>query len=277
MNEEHDVRIKESASAVVSPEENVSGPFAYVVFGIVVGLSIISSLLLGGIIGMALTMAAEAAKSEAPHSYTSLPRDLEDNGLEDLLREYTDGLGGTDNNPFDSSESSTSSGTCTVAEALDFDLAPYSLSLQSEVSASAYAGTPTEVHAFVRDVLATDDEYATKVAQCLNAAARDESARTDQIKEAITLCDDASKAIDGKDIPAVEKDDNGSVKDALGSAKTLATKRWTAVKHELELLAEGADIDKGKLWDLDEEAVTAAEKAADQFEDAMEKAANASE
>lgn len=261
----------ETASATSSSEENKSGPFAYILFGSVLGISLVLAIICGG----CTSAIVAAAVSEDGTSTFSGPTsqqfpydDIEDlDDLEEWLRLYSDeyGDGGLDT----SGGSNSKMGTCTVDEALDFDLAPYDISLASEVSASAYANTPSGVRDFVRKMVNADDEYATKVARCLHDAARDEDKQQEKIEEALALCDEAKKAINDIAIPSVDADKNGTLKDDLGSAKSQVTKRWEATREELAILKTTDEVSKRELWDSDEQTLDTVDDAVQMLEDAM--------
>ena len=274
MNQNDKPQIKESASATTSSEENKSGSFAYIVFGITALLLVLLAVVCGGCVSAIVTTAAmEGADGSGAMTYDDLVGDgSQEPDLDDLLEYYNEQFG---DQVLNYKDTDNSYGTCSVKEALDFDLAFYTTSLGNVVSASSYANTPSSVRDFVRSTVKTDDDYNTKIVNCLNAASRNDDKQQEQIEKAIGLCDEASKAIDGIEVPSVSTDKDGVVKDALGTAKTDAAKRWETTKAELSLLKTTDKINKKTLWDLDEETIESVESAAGMLEDAMETAAKA--
>ena len=104
------------------------------------------------------------------------PLQDDDFNLEDFeqwLEQYSEPNSyGTDyGNNSGTNSTQSESGVVSVAEALDFDLAPYQSSLDAEVSASSYAGTPSEVRDYVRGLVSTDKDYTQQVVNALNEAA----------------------------------------------------------------------------------------------------------
>lgn len=267
MDDKNKPPVMETASATTSSENNKSGSFAYVLTGVVAGCAIVLSLVTGGCVAAIVATSAAnyqrgASSLDDPYSGNS---DLKD--FEDLINQYTNDYA----SPYGSNNGrQTTSGTCSVAEALDYDLSLYTVSIGSDVRASSYANTPSEVRDFVREVVNKDEEYANQIVQCLHEAAHDESIQQDKIAEAIALCDDAAKAIEDVEVPSVEGDEGGRLKDSLGSAKTESSKRWEATKQEIELLHTTDDIKKQDLWDLDDKTMDAVSKAAEALTVAME-------
>lgn len=264
----------ETASATTSHDNSNSGPFAYVITAVVLVLSIIMSLAASGCISYAIATAAHEYSNGRPG--TQLP-DIDDfdnlEDLDELLERYYG-----DSNPTSSDRNTTTdhgsnagssgSSTTSVGDALDFDLAAYGQSIDSMVSASSYAGTPAEVRDFVRDLVSKDRTFADAVCASLNSAALDEGARAGKISEAKDKCAEAAKALDGVSIPAVAGDDDGKVKDALGTAKSNAVRRWELMANEIELL-QGESVNTKALWDVDGHVLQATEDAANNLTEAM--------
>lgn len=263
--------VMETASATSSSEENKSGPFAYILFASVVGITIVLAVVCGGCVSAIVSAAANdngGFTGKGTYSQVLPYEDIEDlDDLEEWLRRYGGDYDGGESGTTGGTVSKT--GTCTVAEALEFDLAPYSASLSNEVSASSYANTPAEVRDFVRNVVSVDGDYATKVSRSLNDAARDEGKQQEKIGEAIALCDEARKAVDAISVPSVSTDKDGMLKDDLGSAKSDTAKRWEKTKKELELLKDATTVSKRELWDLDEDTLEFIEEAGQALEDVM--------
>ena len=270
----------ETASATTSQDNSNSGPFAYIITAVTVILVLLFSLVGGGCTAAILNAAADSAGSQSyttpytPHNYDTYNYD--DMDWEDWL-EYYDQL---ENNPMsmynNTNTDKDTKGTATVSEILDFGMAPYGMSLDEQVSASSYAGVPSDARDFVRAFVAKDEEYQTKVVNLLNEAALDESAQGAKIKEALTLCDEASNYYGSLEIPAISGDADGTVKDLLGSAKTSTQNRWKAIHDEIALLDTTEPVNKERFWDLDDEVYDTTEEAATSIEDALDAAARIS-
>lgn len=268
-------RVVETASATTSPDNASSGPTAYVITAITLGLLVIISLASAGCVSVAMGMLASelengnygSAAQSYGAPYTNFDMDDMDNmDFDQWLEQYYDQTQGT--------SGGQGSGTADVADVLDFSIAPYTCTLDSEVSANSYAGTPAEVRDFVRDLCAKDTEASKKVVDLLNKAALNDKERTDCIRQAIAACDDAKGQMDSVTVPSVSKDEDGSVKDQLGSAATLTAKRWDLMRQELELLNTTGEVDTNKLWDADEKVVETTETAAETLMEAMATAAD---
>lgn len=270
--DKHKDQATETASATSSSSNNSSGPFAYILFGVVAILLVVFSLVSGGCVSAYITAAASSFDTvgyDSSNGYSGIPYDQDFNydELDDLINQYTQDWGGTQSRKEDRA------GTCTVEEALDYDLAPYSVTLSREVSASAYAGTPGEVREFVRSVITKDDECSSALTRLLNSAATSKDVRSGKITEAISYCEECAKAIADIALPTLAKGTDKSLTDDLGSAKTKAVDRWNALAEELKLLSTDGDINKRDLWDADEKVVNTTTDAGNLFEDAMTKAA----
>jgi hypothetical protein len=226
----------------------------------------------GGCVSAVVTTAVmDDTGNDAIMDYDDLVGDgSQDPSFDDIYDYYREQLGDQD---VTNKDNDNTYGSCSVGEALDFDLAFYTISLSDAVSASSYANTPSEVRDFVRSSVKTDDDYNVKIVNSLNAASRNSDKQQEEIEKAIKLCDEASKAIEDMKIPSVSSDKDGVVKDALGTAKGGVVKRWKATKEELSLLKTTESINKKDLWDLDEETIDSVESAASMLEDAMETAA----
>lgn len=261
-------RIIETASATTSKDNENSGPFAYIITVVAIVLLIVFCL-----VGVGCTSVIVAALSGSNDSYgspMSMPYgtrgDDLDSELEDLLERYY-------NMPNDSksgdSKSSEKSNEASVAEVLDFSLAPYGTNIEGEVGANSYAGAPAEVRDFVRNVVEADEEYTRQLVVLLNNAANKEDDREAKIKEAMQLCSDAQGAFDQLQLPALEKDQNGEVADQLGTGKTNAINRWKYLGDEIALLDTMSAVNTKRLWEIDDKVVTATTDAGDSFESAM--------
>lgn len=278
-------RVVETASATNSPDNQNSGPFAYIVTAIALGSMIVVGLLASGCVTAALQIASMSGQfDDGGSGGISLPYDedtsLED--LEDLINQYTeefdvppmgeDSEGGGDAQGGAQGRTDRK-GSATVADVLDFSIAPYGDTVNELVGANAYAGVPQDVRDYVRSLLKVDQDYADKVAAKLDAAARNEDERAQDIQDAMALCDEAKKAIESNQVPSVQKDADGAVKDLLGTASSQIARRWEKMKSELQLLDTDEEVRTSRLWDADADVVDATEEAAMGFEDALAEAA----
>jgi len=256
----------ETASATTSPENAKSGSLPYAITGITLAALTVFSLLMGGCMSFLFNEVALDMERDA----TEYPVSVDD--YEDFWDEYDEFMRDYDIDMPTTERSDAP--TATVADVLDFDLAVYTTSLDAEVSASSYAGTPSVAREFTRSVIAVDDDYNSQVVACLNEAARDESVRAQKIDEAVDLCAKASKDVAAVKLPSIEKDEGGSIADVFGSAKTEAANRWDLMGDELALLQTEEEVTTSEVWDADGKVVETTSKAGDLFEDAMNKAAN---
>ena len=267
----------ETASATTDADNANSGPFAYIITGVAVAGLLVFGVICSGIASIALTAASSAASGSAYGNYPDTPfsdDEFDFDQFERWLDQYDVDGSGSGYDTGDGSSSQSDSSVATVAEVLDFDLAPYQNSINDEVSARAYAGTPSEVRDFVRELINTDTDYTKQVVAALNGAALDEDTRTDKVKEAVSLCAEASRAIGKVSVPTLDKDTDGTVADLLGSAQTKAQERWDQMGRELGLLDTTEQVQTRKLWNYDGDVVDATQEAGDLLEDAMEEAAD---
>ena len=265
----------ETASATTDPDNQNSGSFAYVITGICV-----AALIAVGVLGVGCTSlvvsSALNANSGAPSSggfmSEDLPFDEDLQDLENFLEQYGD-PGATSPTGSGSRPDSTQSTSVEVGEALGFELSLYGECIDDEVSASSYAGTPDTVRQFVRDLVGKDRDYTQKATTLVNDAARNEDTRNAKIKEAVALCEEASKTLGSLELPKVDKDEKGEVGDALGSAKSKAQERWDQMRRELSLLDTTDKVQTRKLWNYDDDVLEATEEAGSILEEAMATAA----
>ena len=267
----------ETASATTDPDNSSSGPFAYVITGVCLILLVGFGLLLSSCVSIAMTASATSGSSYGGSQGMPYGEDLDfdDFGdIENWLDQYApygdDGMGTDGTSP----TTDTNASIATVDEILDFQIAPYGDCIDDTVSASSYAGTPSEVRDFVRQVVTSDRDYTSQVTGALNAAATDEASTQEKVREAVTLCEEASKAINDIAIPELKGDSDGSVADTLGTAKTKAQERWDQMGRELALLDTTETVETRKLWNYDEDVQDATEEAGELLERAMEEAAS---
>lgn len=269
----------ETASATTSPDNANSGPFAYILAGVVSLVVIVASIAMGVGLSAAIAIAAHDASHQSINTtpYTNYDYDFNNiqnfddfQDLDELFDYYNNMNGYNGSNGMGNSHQQTT-GTADVADVLDFSLAPYGANIDDELSASAYAGAPNDLRDFVRSFVAIDDNYTEQVVELLNDAALNESARVDNIKGALTLCDDAAKAYNELQIPELSNS-NEQVKAALESAKSAAASRWEALHNEIALLDTSEQVDTSKLWELDDKVYDATTQAATSLAEAMEQA-----
>ena len=269
----------ETASGTTSDDNSNSGPFAYIITGVTLVVVLLLSLLATACMSFVISTGAASAGSGTgsggtmtypgpgtqPHGYDY----YNDPDLDELLEqylgpEYGGGNSGTHQNNGGHSET----GTVDIATALDFDLAPYSVTIDSELSASAYAGTNSEVRTFVRDLVTKDREYATRVSQALLDATSEDASRAEYLASAKATCTEARDTLGAMEVPAGDQND-GTTKDALGTAKSEAVHRWELIEAEIDLITKSDKIDTKALWDADDKVVSSTESAADLLADAM--------
>ena len=274
-------KVIETASATTSPDNENSGKFAYVVTGITIAALLLFALL-GGIIMAAVAgiMVSSGAVGEITNN-TGGPQnlfDLDDESFEDYLDQYYEDLlndfdeNGTDEKDEDKDEDKDEHAggkSVSVSDALDFDLAPYLVSLNSEVPASSYAGTPQEVRDFVRQMMSTDTQNTDAVRAALNAAASDTENQQAHIEEARAACTAGRDALNALEVPVFENVEDGSVRDLLGEAKGEAARRFDLTEAEIALLATDGKVDTSRLWAADDKVVESCESAADKVLEAM--------
>lgn len=274
----------ETASATTSSDNSNSGPFAYIIAGITLGVAILLALLASGCVSLVLATTTDQSTGGVGQGYAypdyqgypSYPNGYDsydnyyDQELEELLEQF---YGGQTGSP-QTDQGHDKAGTASVKEALGYDLAVYGTTIDSEVSASSYAGIPSSARTFVRDVLAKDDEYTSQVVRFLQDAEFDEAKMAEHLKEVKDACSGAKEAISAIEIPAIDNDEQGTAKDALGTAKDEAIHRWEQIEAEIDLLSSGSEVEKSKLWEVDDKVAEKTESAAVMFMDAMESIAS---
>lgn len=273
--DKRDPRTIETASGTTSPDNSNSGGMAYIIFFATFALLLVISLASGGC--TAAVMASVADEASTSYTYPQNYYNFEDYDVDDWenwLREYEE-MYGTQGEGYTDSTENDRSGSADVEEVLGYIIAPiYGVTIDSEVGASSYAGAPNSVRDFVRALVKTDEDYSNQISSLLNQASYDEAIRSDNIKQALALCDEAKAAIESMELPAIENDTDGEVADLLGSAKKDAAKRWTLMHDEITILDTTEQIEKKSLWNVDDEVVSATESAAETLEDALERSAN---
>ena len=274
----------ETASATTSKDNSNSGPFAYVITAVAVGTLLVLSLASAGCVAALVGTAVQEA-STGRTGGTATPYadpngnlnvdNMQNMDFEEFLKQYEKELNSYGGNGSSTSSSSKrDSASAPISEVLDYQIAPFGDTIDDCLSASSYSGVPNEVRDYVRKVVSTDKDYVGKLQTLLNAIAHDDSQREVKLKEAAGLCDEANKAIAGLEVPSIANDKNGATKDMLGTAKSEAAHRWELMKAEVNVLAEGNEVDTKKLWRADEDVVESTEDAAALLEDAMDQASS---
>lgn len=264
----------ETASGTTSDDNGNSGPFAYIVAGVALAVVLLLSLLATACMSFVISAGAGSAGTGGTVTYPgpgSQPYgyDYENLDMNELLEQYLgQEYGGGYTNTHQNNGGHSNTGTVDIPTALDFDLAPYSVTIDSELSASAYAGTNSTVRTFVRGIVTKDREYATRVSQALLDATSDDAARAEYLANAKATCAEAREALSAVEVPAIDQDD-GTTKDALGTAKSEAVHRWELIEAEIDLIAKSDKVDTSALWDADDKIVSSTESAAELLADAM--------
>ena len=279
-NQNKPPKVIETASATTSDDNKNSGPFAYIITAVALAFLIVIALAGAGCMSFVITAAVSESSTGSngggtvydPHGNMDTNNMDWQEDWEEFLKEYEQeyGTGTGGSTTSDPTDQDKKTGSASVGEVLEFSIAPYGSIIDDELSASSYASVPAEVRTFARSVESTDKDYTNKLQALLDAATHDESQRSAKIKEAVDLCGEAKKAMEKIEVPAVTKDDEGAVKDALGTAKTEAAHRWELMGAEIGILNTNEDVDTKKLWDADEKVVESTEKAAELLEEALE-------
>ena len=273
-NGQEERKVIETASATTSPDNENSGKFAYVVTA-VTALALLLFALMGGIIvsaaaGLAIQSGALSYVTDTVTDGQTSPFDFDEDTFEDYLDQYYDDLLTEDDEDEEKTDADkVSDKSVSVSDALDFDLAPYLISLDGEVPASSYAGTPQEGRDFVRQMMSVDTDYSDQVRHALNAAASNEEGQAARIAEAKEICASGKAALDELEVPLFESVEDSSVRDLLGEAKGEAARRFELLASEIELLETDGSVDTSRLWAADDEVVKSCEKAAEKVIEAM--------
>ena len=116
----------ETASATTDPDNANSGPFAYIITGIVVACLLVCGVICSSCASIALSAAGSTGSGSGYGGYTGIPFQDDDFGF-DEWEEWLERYGGTDDSgsgygDYGGTSSQGSSGLVSVADALDFDL-----------------------------------------------------------------------------------------------------------------------------------------------------------
>lgn len=249
-------RVIESASATTSPDNANSGNAAYIITGVCLAIMVAISMLFANAFGSALELIAG---------------EVED----DIYDDYGIGLPST---PYDSYGqdpygSQGIQGSLPVSVVLNMSLAPYTETIDANLPATDYSGTPADVRDFVRTIVKDDGTYASQVADELNAAARDESAQAKHLQNALAACDAAVSDFSARTVPEFDVRDADTVNQSATTALADVTSRWQAVKQEIQLLADasgsGSEVSASDLTDADSSVSGATYDAAASLDDLL--------
>ncbi len=272
--DERKERVVETASATTSSDNSNSGPFAYIITAVAVGLLVVGTLAIGACTSAIATTALSRTTQSTttlpnsqydtlPYDDFTMPQDLNED-WEQWLEEYENMYGDAN-----SSNTDQRTGAASVQDVLGFSLAPYGSTIDAELSASDYAGVSNELRDYVRGFVKADKDYTSNVCTCLNEAARDEEARSERIKAALTTCEEAKEHFSSLEVFDVKDGDAESSKENLTFAKEAAVERWTELYNELALLNTTDDVNTVRLWSYDEDVYDATEEAAKYLAQAM--------
>lgn len=239
----------ETASATTDPDNANSGNFAYILTAVVLVGLVALCVALSGVVG---ALAGQVLESRGTDS------------LEGLVDQY-DGTG--------QDGTGRTSGELSLSDALDLDLAPYSLAVNDGVSATAYAGVPDDVRSYVRSVLSADGDAQQEVARQLNAAARSDDPASG-MQAVVDAANSGKAAIEGLALPTLSDAD---VSSELAAARQATLDRWDAVIAEVGVLSAGSDADgtvsRTDLTKADDDVREKTEEAAEDFTQALQAAA----
>lgn len=249
-------RVIESASATTSPDNANSGNGAYVITGVCLAIMVAISVLFANAFGSALELIAG---------------EVED----DIYDDYGIGLPST---PYDSYnqdpyDGQGIQGSLPVSVALNMSLAPYTQTIDADLPATDYSGTPADVRDFVRTIVKDDGTYASQVSDELNAAARDESAQAEHLEKALAACDAAASDFSARTVPEFDVRDADTVNQSAKTALADVTTRWQTVRQEIQLLADasgsGSEVSASDLYDADSSVSDATYSAATSLDDLL--------
>lgn len=260
-------QVIETASATTSKDNENSGPFAYILTAVCLGVLLVVSVL--GVGCTSLVFASIAPSEDVRGSSSAFPDYFDedfDSELDDWLDQY---YGIPNDSTNDDSTHSKESGFADVADVLDFSIAPYNTAIENEVGASSYAGTPAEVRDYVRSIVETDEDYTSQLVVLLDNAAKKEDDRAANIREAKQLCVGAKEAMEKIEVPTLQKDEDGDVAYMLDSGKAEAAKRWKYLADEMSLLDTTRTVSTKRLWDIDDKVADATMEAGEDLENAM--------
>lgn len=278
-------RVIESASATTSRDNENSGPFAYVITAVALGLLLLVGVAGAGCVSLVLSSIADDYQHDMQSTgATAVPNDDFDfdfdedfdfdTDLEEFIERYAN-PNGSHHNTSNSSDkpSSDAENAASVADALDFSIAPYGDGIEAGVSASAYAGVSDAARDFVRSVVTTDTSNNKQLVVYLDNAAKNENERAQNIASARELCKAARSAMEALQAPSSDEV-GGDAAEKLSVALGKAQERWSLMEEEISLLDTSDKVDTEELWKRDEKVLQATEDAANQLEEALYAAAN---
>ncbi len=252
--EEHDGTweqepIIESASATTSPDNKNSGPAAYVIAGVSAVLLILASY---GLSSCASSLVGYALVSDMAYS--------------DDMYDYDEYYDYDDEYYLDENDTSSTSGSLSVEEALSLELAAYDSYLDDSISAFDYAGASSDVSDYVRSLVNADSNAMDSLYATLRSAARDEDTRGESLAEALATCDAAIEAISAVEVPTSSSTD---ASDSLANGLQYTLGRWEALRSEVELLASSDEIDYSALVEADNLVLELTDEAGSALAEAM--------
>lgn len=245
----------ETASATTNPDNKDSGNTAYLITFI--GLAALIALAIAFSRGLATLLGAQLYDD---YGYETSGQG-EGVSLEELERLLSEGAG----NGQDSQGTSSQGDDLSQSDALGQPLALYDTAVDDEVSATAYAGVPSDVRTYVRNLLTADRDAADGLARYLNTAARGDDA-SGNVKNAVEAAASGKAAIEGVEVPDLDDQD---VADALAQARQDTLDRWDAISAEVRLLDTDGTISLDDLKDADDAVVDKTSDAAQAFESAL--------
>lgn len=253
----------ETASATTDPDNANSGSFAYVLTAVVLVGLIVLGVAISGALG---ALAGRVLEVYASSGSTDLEQFLLAPDGGDTGQEQSQGTTGQ------------GAGELSLSDALDLDLAPYSLTVDGEVSAMAYANVPGDVRTYVRNLLSYDSEAQQELARLLNEAAREDDPSS-SMQAVIDAANNGKAAIESQ--VATPSFEDAELNESLAEARQATLDRWDAIISEVGVLNAGAGADetvsRSDLTSADNDVQEATQKAAEDVTEALGTAAGSHE
>ena len=273
-SQQQDARpVIETASATTSSKENTSGPFAYILAAITVACLLVVGSGMAGCVSIVAGLVADGHGS-TPYSLQNYYDDIDhyfenDNsspiGDEDILNLLDNGTPDQNQTPTDSGSSETLSPT----DALSLDLAVYGSTIDTQVSAFAYAGAQEDVAEFARSVEHTDGDATTELIGTLRAILREDVSVADGLAQAAEAADKTAEELGALEVPSASGSKAGDVTKGLEEARGKAADRWKAIADEMRLIASSDSISRTDLDDADTAVADATKAAAESLSQAL--------
>ncbi len=269
----------ETASATTSSKENSSGPFAYVLAAITVVCLLAVGSGMAGCVSIVAGLVADGHGS-APYSLQNYYDDIDhyfenDNsspiGDEDILNLLDNGAPDQDQTLTDGG----SSETLTPTDALSLDLAVYGSTIDSQVTAFAYAGAQENVAEFARSIEHADRDATTELIGTLRAILREDVSVADGLSQAAEAADKAAEGLGALEVPSVSGSKADDVTKGLEEARGKAADRWKAIASEMRLIASSDGISRSDLDEADTAVADATKDAAEGLSQALADSAGA--